>query len=70
MASPAREWLPPRSSAGADVVPSNRTRTNHTSPEGRALATVQASSQERMKRELVAFFDELSRATPLVLFFR
>ena len=43
--------------------------TTHTSPEGRALANVQASSQERMKRELVAFFDELARATPLVLFF-
>ncbi|AHG89694.1 transcriptional activator domain-containing protein [Gemmatirosa kalamazoonensis] len=38
------------------------------SAEGRELARVQASSQERLKRELGAFLDELSRAAPVVLF--
>jgi DNA-binding SARP family transcriptional activator/predicted ATPase len=38
------------------------------SSEGRALARVQASSQERLKRELGTFLDELSRTTPVVLF--
>jgi DNA-binding SARP family transcriptional activator/predicted ATPase len=33
-----------------------------------ALAHVQASSQERMKRELSAFFEELSRVSPVLLF--
>jgi predicted ATPase len=39
------------------------------SSEGRALVNVQAMSQERMKRELSSFLEELSRITPLVLFF-
>jgi predicted ATPase len=38
------------------------------SSEGRALVSVQASSQERMKRELSLFFEELARGTPAVLF--
>jgi len=38
------------------------------SSEGRALVSVQASSQERMKRELAAFLEALSAATPVVLF--
>ena len=38
------------------------------SSEGRALASVQAGSQERMKRELSVFLEELSRGTPVVLF--
>jgi len=43
--------------------------TTENSSEARALVNVQASSQERMKRELAAFFDELCRPMPLVLFF-
>jgi predicted ATPase len=35
----------------------------------RALVNVQASSQERMKRELSTFIEEVCRDTPLVLFF-
>ncbi|AHG87785.1 protein kinase [Gemmatirosa kalamazoonensis] len=38
------------------------------SSEGRALMSVQASSQERLKRELGTFLDELSRTSPVVLF--
>lgn len=38
------------------------------SAEGRALTSVQASSQERMKRELAAFLEALSSTTPVVLF--
>src|SRR5688572_1308496 len=37
------------------------------SSEGRALLSVQASSQERLKRELNAFLEELSRGAPVVL---
>ena len=39
------------------------------SSEGRALVNVQASSQERMKRELSSFIEEVCRVSPLVLFF-
>ena len=39
------------------------------SSERQALASVQAGSQERMKREVSMFFEELSRLGPLVLFF-
>jgi predicted ATPase len=39
------------------------------SSEGRALAGVHATSQERMKRELSAFMEELCRLGPVVLFF-
>lgn len=35
----------------------------------RALAESKAATQERLKRELGAFFQELSRTTPLILFF-
>ncbi|HET9685089.1 MAG TPA: serine/threonine-protein kinase, partial [Gemmatimonadaceae bacterium] len=38
------------------------------SAEGRALVSVQASSQERMKRELAAFLEALSAAVPVILF--
>jgi len=39
------------------------------SPEARALVNVQATSQERLKRELATFIEELSRVSPLVIFF-
>lgn len=39
------------------------------SSEGRLLVNVQASSQERMKRELGSFLEEVCHLTPLVLFF-
>lgn len=35
----------------------------------RAMAETPAASQERMKREIVAFLQEISRDTPLILFF-
>jgi predicted ATPase len=38
------------------------------SSEGRVLASAQASSQERIKRELAAFLEALSASTPVVLF--
>jgi len=38
------------------------------SSERLALAQLQASSQERMKRELSAFFEELSRSSPVLFF--
>ena len=38
------------------------------SAEARVLADVKAASQERLKRELVAFLEEISRLQPLVLF--
>jgi predicted ATPase len=37
------------------------------SSEGRALVSVQASSQERLKRELNKFFEELAHSAPVVL---
>ena len=40
----------------------------HDSSESRVLADVKAASQERLKRELVAFLEEVSRRQPLVLF--
>jgi tetratricopeptide (TPR) repeat protein len=39
------------------------------SSDARILADVKAASQERLKRELVAFLEEVSRLHPLVLFF-
>jgi serine/threonine protein kinase/predicted ATPase len=42
-------------------------RTGDACPE-RLVEDVQSSSQERMKRELIAFFQEVSRLRPLVLF--
>jgi serine/threonine protein kinase/predicted ATPase len=39
------------------------------SPDQRALENVQATSQERLKRELAMLIEELSRVTPVVLFF-
>ncbi len=39
------------------------------SPEARALVNVQATSQERLKWEFATFIEEVSRVSPLVLFF-
>jgi tetratricopeptide (TPR) repeat protein len=41
----------------------------HDSSDSCVLADIKATSQVRMKRELVAFLEELSRLHPLVLFF-
>ena len=40
----------------------------HTFADSRLLADVKVASQERLKRELVAFLDAVSRLRPLVLF--
>ncbi len=41
----------------------------HDSSDSLVLADVKAASQARLKRELLAFFEEVSRLQPLVLFF-
>ncbi len=43
--------------------------TSQDSSVERAIAETPAVSQERMKRELVAFMEEISRDNPLILFF-
>ena len=40
----------------------------HDSLDSRVLADVKAASQERLKRELLAFVSEVSRLCPLALF--